>query len=59
MNRVGLRPLGWTLAGRWPDQHRQLPVDQMKDPGFVQRYQAVAERLRAALDARPVTVDKN
>ncbi|GAA3163811.1 hypothetical protein [Streptomyces ramulosus] len=59
MNRAGLRPLGWTLAGRWPDQPRQLPVDQMKNPGFVQRYQAVAERLRTALDARPATVDKN
>ncbi|MEU1669387.1 hypothetical protein ABZ547_38605 [Streptomyces sparsogenes] len=53
MDRVGLRPLGWTLAGRWPDQHRQLPVDQMKDPGFVQRYQAIADRLHTALDARP------
>ncbi len=59
MDRAGLRTLGWTLAGRWPDPHRQLPVDQMKDPGFVQRYQAVAARLRTALDARPVTVDKN
>jgi hypothetical protein len=59
MNRAGLRPLGWTLAVRWPDQHRQLPEDQMKDRGFVQRYQTVAERLRTALDARPVTVDKN
>lgn len=59
MDRVGLRPLGWTLAARWSDQHRQLPVDQMKDPDFVHRYQAVAERLRTALNARPVTVDKN
>ncbi|GAA2947523.1 MULTISPECIES: DUF3052 family protein [Streptomyces] len=31
MNRAGLCPLGWTLCERWPDQHRQLPhedVDQ-------------------------------
>ncbi|MEV0695913.1 hypothetical protein [Streptomyces sp. NPDC050388] len=54
MNRAGLRPLGWTLCERWPDQHRQLPAsDRMKDPGFVQRYQPVAGRLRMALDARP------
>ncbi|MDQ1013409.1 hypothetical protein QFZ82_007977 [Streptomyces sp. V4I23] len=53
MNRAGLRPLGWTLCERWPDQHRQLPLDQMKDPSFVQRYQPVAERLRMALDSRP------
>ncbi|MFE7573350.1 hypothetical protein ACFU5Z_01265 [Streptomyces sp. NPDC057521] len=59
MDRAGLRPLGWTLAARWSDQRRQLPVGQMKDPDFVHRYQAVAERLRAALNARPVTVDKN
>jgi len=59
MDRAGLRPLGWTRAGRWPAPSRQLPVDQMKDPAFVQRYQAVAERLRTALDARPVTVDRN
>ncbi|WP_244291574.1 hypothetical protein [Streptomyces subrutilus] len=55
MNRAGLRPLGWTLCERFPDQHRQLPVpDQMTDPGFVQRHQPVAEALRMALDARPV-----
>ncbi|MFF2964427.1 hypothetical protein ACFVT1_37345 [Streptomyces sp. NPDC057963] len=55
MNRAGLRPLGWTLRERFPDQHRKLPVpDQVKDPGFVQRYEPAAERLRRALDARPV-----
>jgi hypothetical protein len=55
MNRAGLRPLGWSLAGRLPDPHRQLPEpDQLKDPDFVQRYQAIAMRLRTALDARPV-----
>ncbi|MGA5097631.1 hypothetical protein ACPCAC_09725 [Streptomyces lavendulocolor] len=42
MNRAGLRPLGWTLCERFPDQHRQLLVpDQMKDPSFVQRHQPV------------------
>jgi hypothetical protein len=55
MNRAGLCPLGWMLCERWPDQHRQLPVpDQLKDPGFVQRFQPVAERLSMALDACPV-----
>ncbi|MEU5445363.1 hypothetical protein [Streptomyces griseofuscus] len=54
MDWAGLRPLGWTLAGRWPDQHGQLPVDQMKDPGSVQRYQAVAERRRTDLALLPV-----
>ncbi|MFE5097384.1 hypothetical protein ACFRCI_45680 [Streptomyces sp. NPDC056638] len=55
MNRAGLRPLGWTLSERWPAPHRQLPEpDQLKDLRFVQRYQPIAERLRMALDARPV-----
>jgi hypothetical protein len=54
MNRAGLRPLGWSPAGRLPGPHKQLPEpDQLKDPNFVQRYQIIAERLRAALDARP------
>ncbi|MFD3548987.1 hypothetical protein ACFWUW_25835 [Streptomyces sp. NPDC058655] len=55
MDRAGLPPLGWSLAGRRPDPHRQLPEpDQLKDPDFVQRYQAIARRLRTALDAHPV-----
>ncbi|MFI0724254.1 hypothetical protein [Streptomyces sp. NPDC021224] len=55
MDRAGLRPLGWSLAGRWPDPHKQLPgPDQVKDPYFVQWYQPIAGRLRTALDARPV-----
>ncbi|GGS82815.1 hypothetical protein [Streptomyces badius] len=56
MDRAGLRPLGWSLAGqRRSDPHRQLPEpDQLKDSDFVQRYQAIAQRLRTALDARPV-----
>ncbi|MFJ8650070.1 squalene/phytoene synthase family protein [Streptomyces sp. NPDC093546] len=42
------------LVGRRPLPHKQLPEpDQLKDPDFVQRYQPIAERLRAALDARP------
>ncbi|SCG02360.1 hypothetical protein GA0115256_14529 [Streptomyces sp. DconLS] len=54
MSRAGLRPLGWSLARRRPYPHEQLPEpDQLKDPPFVQRYQLIAERLRAALDARP------
>lgn len=54
MNRAGLRPLGWSLAGRRPLPHKQLPEpDELKDPDFVQRFQLIAERLRAALDARP------
>ncbi|GAA2435098.1 hypothetical protein [Streptomyces lavendulocolor] len=54
MNRAGLRPLGWSLARRRPYPHKQLSEpDQLKDPDFVQRYQLIAERLRAALDARP------
>ncbi|MEU9624220.1 hypothetical protein [Streptomyces sp. NPDC048155] len=58
MNRAGLRPLGWTLAGRLPDPHKQLPEpDQLKDPNFVQQYQPIAGRLRTALDARPA--DRN
>ncbi|MFI8515434.1 hypothetical protein ACIGHB_30325 [Streptomyces sp. NPDC085460] len=58
MNRVGLRPLGWSLAGRLPLQHRQLPGhDQLEDPGFVQQYQLIATSLRTALAARPA--DRN
>ncbi|MFD9427715.1 MULTISPECIES: hypothetical protein [unclassified Streptomyces] len=54
MDRAGLRPLGWSLAGRQPDPYKQLPEpDQLKDPNFVQRYQPIAGRLRATLDARP------
>ncbi|MGW0552110.1 hypothetical protein [Streptomyces altiplanensis] len=59
MNRAGLRPLGGTTSERWPDQHRQLPLDQMQGLGFVQRCHPVAERLRMALKARPATVGKN
>ncbi|MFU0243279.1 hypothetical protein ACKI1J_47300 [Streptomyces scabiei] len=56
MNRAGLRPLGWSLARPRPLPHNQLPEpDQLKDPDFVQRYQLIAERLRAALDARPAS----
>lgn len=55
MNRAGLRPLGWTFAGRRPAPYEQLPeADQLKDPDFVQRYQPIARRLRTVLDARPV-----
>ncbi|MEU8949636.1 hypothetical protein [Streptomyces sp. NPDC048489] len=55
MDRAGLRPLGWSLAGRLPYPHRQLPEpDQLKDPDFVARYQPIARRLRSALDASPV-----
>ncbi|MEU0214501.1 hypothetical protein ABZ281_05020 [Streptomyces sp. NPDC006265] len=55
MNRAGLRPLGWSLAGRRPLPHKQLPEpDQLQDPNFVLRYQSIAGRLRMALDARPV-----
>ncbi|MFE7854454.1 hypothetical protein [Streptomyces sp. NPDC057403] len=58
MNRAGLRPLGWTLSEPWPPPHRQLPeTDQLKDLSFVQRYQPIAKRLRAALDARPACRD--
>lgn len=54
MNRVGLRPLGWSLTRRRPLSHKQLPEpDQMKDPSFVQRFQPIAARLRTALAARP------
>ncbi|GHE56120.1 hypothetical protein GCM10018785_26750 [Streptomyces longispororuber] len=54
MNRVGLRPLGWSLARRRSYSYKQLPApDQMKDPSFVQQYRPVAERLHVALDARP------
>ncbi|MEV8103993.1 hypothetical protein [Streptomyces sp. NPDC088135] len=54
MNRAGLRPLGWSLAGRRPLPHKQLPEpDQMKDPSFVRRFQPIAARLRTALAARP------
>ncbi|MFI5808356.1 hypothetical protein [Streptomyces sp. NPDC051561] len=56
MNRAGLRPLGWTCTGPQPVPYKQLPEpDQLKDPGFVQQYQSIAGRLRAALDARPVS----
>jgi hypothetical protein len=55
MNRAGLRPLGWSLAGRRPLPHKQLPEPgQLQDPNFVLRYQSIAGRLRMALDARPV-----
>ncbi|MEU3777420.1 hypothetical protein AB0F11_30340 [Streptomyces sp. NPDC032472] len=54
MDHAGLRPLGWSLAGRRPHPHRQLPeADQLKDSSFVQRYQPIAGRLRSTLDARP------
>ncbi|WP_406486617.1 hypothetical protein [Streptomyces sp. NBC_01563] len=54
MNRAGLRPLGWTIAERRPDPHKQLPKpDQLNDPSFVQRYRPIAGRLREALDTRP------
>jgi hypothetical protein len=53
MNRAGLRPLGWTISERRSAPYRQLPEpDQLKDPGFVQRYRPIAKRLRMALDAR-------
>ncbi|MFE1500893.1 hypothetical protein ACFW89_38295 [Streptomyces albidoflavus] len=46
--------MGWSLAGRRPLPHKQLPEpDQMKDPSFVQRVQPSAARLRTALAARP------
>lgn len=55
MDRTGLCPLGWSLAGRRPHPHKQGPEDdQLKNSSLVQRYQSVAERLRMALDARPV-----
>ncbi|MEU0213190.1 hypothetical protein [Streptomyces canus] len=54
MDRAGLRPLGWSLAGRRPAPHKQLPEpDQLQDPNFVLRYQPIAGRPRMALDARP------
>ncbi|MGK4909455.1 hypothetical protein [Streptomyces albus] len=54
MNRVGLRPLGWSLAGRRSLPHKQLPEpDQLKDPSFVQQYRPVAQRLHMALHACP------
>ncbi|MGW2843276.1 hypothetical protein ACWCWD_36495 [Streptomyces sp. NPDC001493] len=56
MDRAGLRPLGWSLTGRWPLPHKQLPEpDQLKDPSFVLQYQSIAGRLRTALDARRVS----
>ncbi|MFJ8755202.1 hypothetical protein ACIREO_38745 [Streptomyces sp. NPDC102441] len=54
MDRAGLRPLGWSSAGRRPHPHKELPEpDQLKDPDFVQRYQPIGRRLRTALEARP------
>ncbi|WP_327259897.1 MULTISPECIES: hypothetical protein [unclassified Streptomyces] len=55
MSRAGLRPLGWTTCERWPIPHRQLPEPaQLQDLNFLSPYQPIAERLRTALDARPV-----
>ncbi|NEC15261.1 hypothetical protein G3I34_23945 [Streptomyces sp. SID8014] len=59
MDRVGLRPLGWASAPLWPDQHRKLPLEEMKGPAFGRRSRTVAERLRTALDARPATLGTN
>ncbi|MFD5764269.1 hypothetical protein ACFWIN_00385 [Streptomyces sp. NPDC127049] len=58
MNRAGLRLLGWSLVGRLPLPYKQLPgPDQLRDPGFVQRFQPITTRLRTALAAR--SADRN